>query len=183
MSRARRQPPLAASRAGSRFRWPIDNATSCSFLSISSCGQCRLSHYRGQCDLHAHLLVGCEQQQRPRILMFRTVTGASSQAASRPAAASPSTHNATDLTSVSPGCVGMRGASLRDRIFATVEGPRRANLRRGACAGRLLCDARLTVSDSGDLGDDAHPGTLRQVVASLVVIEDNGAPRSAIVSD
>jgi len=77
----------------------------------------------------------------------------------------------------------MRGASLRDRIFATVEGPRRANLRRGACAGRLLCDARVTVSDSGDLGDDAHPGTLRQVVASLVVIEDNGAPRSAIVSD
>jgi hypothetical protein len=49
--------------------------------------------------------------------------------------------------------------------------------------GRLLCDARLTVSDSGDLGDGAHPGTLRQVVASLVVIEDNGAPRSAIVSD
>ena len=71
-----------------------------------------------------------------------------------------------------------RGPQAGDR-----RGPRRANLRRGACAGRLLCDARLTVSDSGDLGDGARPGTLRQVVASLVVIEDNGAPRSAIVSD
>ena len=113
--------------------------------------------------------------------MFRTVTVLRAkllpdQPWSRPQ------HKAADLTSAGLGCVGMRGTSLRDRI-ATVEGPRRANLRRGACAGRLLCDARLTVSDSGDLGDDAHPGTLRQVVASLVVIEDNSAPRSAIVSD
>ena len=36
--------------------------------------------------------VDVQQQRRPRILMFRHCDGASSQAASRPAVASPSTH-------------------------------------------------------------------------------------------
>jgi len=88
-----------------------------------------------------------QQQRRPRILMFRHCDGASSQAASRPAVASPSTHNATDLTSASLGCVGMRGASLRDRTLMRRLPPLKARAERICAEVRALADSYVMPTD------------------------------------
>ena len=82
----------------SRFRWPVDNTVTCSFLSNLKLWPMPFVSLSRPCDLHAHLSVDVQQQRRPRILMFRHCDGASSQAASRPAVASPSTHRAPGRT-------------------------------------------------------------------------------------
>src|SRR4029079_15766717 len=61
-----------------------------------------------------------QQQRRPRILMFRHCDGASSQAASRPAVAPPSTHNATYLPSASIEVAAVHVASCRRLDHVTV---------------------------------------------------------------
>jgi hypothetical protein len=72
---------------------------------------------------------------------------ASSQPASRPAVASPSTHNATDLTSASLGCVGMRGASLRDRTLMRRLPPLKARAERICAEVRALADSYVMPTD------------------------------------